>query len=295
MFHFKNTLMKFKSLLLPFCLLLATPFFFLPQAGAQSLHFCKTHPTTGVPENTANGFNFSNSNAGFIYVLFNAESPIQGKLLLKVEKMDGEQFRPYEAYPLEAAGNAWAGIDFACKDEGDYRFSVSDGQHTLASDFASIKLNAEVDQFEDVNTLEATDSDTTTATTHEDYFSNDQSTMFYIDSKVKICTDESNTSEPKGEQDDFNYKKSGSKLFVWVNNAGHGIHADKIKVYTDFKKEEGKDTENENTTTYPVVNGNDTYCFKYKFTKKGIYTVRVYALANDGTEIWINDGVATFK
>lgn len=261
-------------------------------AGAQSLHICKEKCENGMPAGFANSFTFDNTEAGFLYILYNASEPITSKLLLRVEKMVDDIFSPFDAVQLTAdAGKKYVGLEYEFKGEGDYKFEITDGKNILATDFVTIKVNDYASNFSNYDNYDYSNTDYTNY--DSDYFSNPQSTMYYIDSRVVVTTKKP-TDDPE-TLDTINGGVSGRKLYVWVNNAGHGIIADKILVKIDYKGKYETEYTTLESKNYSVNNGKDTYIFQYKFKKKGDYAVRVDAIGTDGSEIWINDGYFTLK
>ena len=66
-------------------------------------------------------------------------------------------------------------------------------------------------------------------------------------------------------------------------------------VHFDYMGPKDSDYKTIESKTYNITNNEDTYTFKYKFSKKGSYAVRANAIGIDGSEIWINDGYFFLK
>lgn len=122
-----------------------------------------------------------------------------------------------------------------------------------------------------------------------DNYNDPNSTFYYINSKVKFCTDLDGNQLPKNPGEVFYISPTGSWIYIWIGN-------DKKLATTQlivdiYKKKNGEYDEFVETKYYDITSTWEDTHFKYTFYNTGDYKISVYTKEN----VWINSGYVTIK
>jgi hypothetical protein len=120
-------------------------------------------------------------------------------------------------------------------------------------------------------------------------YNDPSSTFYYINSKVKFCTELDGSQLPKNPGEVFYINPSGSWIYVWVGNDKK--LATSQLIVDVYRKKNGEYDDFVETKYYDITSTWEDTHFKYTFYNPGDYKISIYTKDN----VWINSGFVTIK
>ncbi len=120
------------------------------------------------------------------------------------------------------------------------------------------------------------------------------STFYFIDSKVKFCTELDANEQPQNPDEVYSIdKKKDNWIYVWVGNNGKPLGTEQLIVDIYKKKNKNSKSYDKFVTTekYNITNTWPDTHFKHIFKKAGYYVFRIYTKNN----VWIQNGYITIE
>ena len=237
--------------------------------------FCEDVDDLGYPKNESTVFNITGSGGNVTVYVDNGTTQlgvtdIKAKFYKKGSSGEYDQYIETKDYTIKSTLVATY-FDYFFSSAGDYVVDVYTGDDVwINSGYVTIK-----------------NSDNTGLNIDYD---DPNSTFYFMDSKVVVCTDLDYLNNCSNAGDEFYINKSnGSYVYIHVSNTKpfktDGLT---LKVY----RKKGSDYDDLYETKYYTIDpeGKATY-IKYTFYTAGDYKLKVYT----DDSVWVNDALVTIK
>jgi hypothetical protein len=181
---------------------------------------------------------------------------------------------------MNMQGDALGVVTFFLKNGQNLNFAVSVKNLNIIEPVNALKFPPE-DGEDVVNNTKPTEK-------KEDY--NDPgSTFYYLNSKVKFCTELTETQTPENPGETFYISPSGSRIYIWIGN-DKKLATDQL-VVTIHKKVGSEYSQLVETKYYDITSTWEDTHFKYTFYNTGDYKISIYTK----DDVWINSGYVSIK